>query len=166
MTSFEYEIRENFTGLEGQAEGYFAVGNSSTTAESTITECLFEIEDTESTVNESCIPLILDEDGAGRRLQARLTQSIEQIPGLVTFGTDAKAGTPSHLAIVSRELAESHSLLAVLCRFPDNLMGYEWAKQSPLNNLHLHFGQLSVQGNVCTIKIDEQVEQLPGVFKH
>ncbi len=161
MASFEFEVRENLTGLEGQIEGYFAVGNSSTTAESTVSECLFGIEDNSASINDFCIPLILDEDGVGTRLASRIAQNIDQIPGFVTFGTDAKAGIPTHLEIISHELVVGHNLLAVLCKFPSNLMGYEWAKQSPLNAAHLKFGNIIVRKDVCIINIDESVEPLP-----
>lgn len=160
MTSFEFEISKNLSGVEGTVEGYFApimfYGSSA------VRRCLFAIEDETNPASDKCIPIIESEFGIGRPLINAIAEYQSQIPGLVTFGTDEDSFPQrSHFGVVMRELRRvDPKLLTPLCKTPSFKSNTRWKLENPFKDISLCFGELSVLGETCSITVDENIPPL------
>lgn len=169
MTSFEFEIKDNLSGTSGEIDGYFSVKSNSIFVVSGIIQAVYDLRDhTQETVNQNCIPLILNEFSQGAEITKYLVAFRDQIPGLVTFGADedaftTKKPTESHLGIIARELATDGQFVAPLCRTPNNLSISSWEVRSPLLDFDRRYGSIVVEDSVCIVSIDESVSPLPAL---
>lgn len=158
MTSFEFEVTENLSGVEGAIEGYFVVSDG-IGAIGAAYDCNLRLEKNRQQ-NDSFIPIFTDEHHLHSVLRILDQQYLERISGLVTFGSD-RSTQNTHLAIMAREYRDlNRKFVAPLLKLPGKESNNSWNRNSPLLDLSFRFGSVAVLGNVCTISVDESIPAL------
>lgn len=166
MASFEYEVAQNLSGIEGTLDGYFAV-QSPRNFSLPLYECNHALD--EAGLDNPIIYIAHDEFGMGSAIGSMLAEYEERLGSIVTFGTDQDRflnviDQKSHLAIWARELAESKdNFLMPLLQLPEGQINTTWNHLSPLSEVHLKFGSVTVGDSVCIISVDENVQPLPDL---
>jgi hypothetical protein len=165
---YQFSLAENMSHNNGEVFGYFAIQSRHTGISGQIEECLAGIDDLEE--QAAYIPIVTDEFGLGESLNNYLSNHTE-LAGFLTFGTDEEGKLPSKL-----RYSHTKTLLHVVGRvrpdfigarlaLPDGLRSvHEWHAKEALLGLHLRYGSVAVQNDVCTIQVIPDIEPLTPLW--